>query len=115
MALSVIGWTSAYLSDYPTVSFTEERKRALVERIRQRKYNFTYDAHQTLPAAAPFYSDNVLCVLTKQQWDETMNEAYGDMSRGTRLMPMDVIDSRIIKSVLYEKKKFEPKEGVEDV
>lgn len=111
MAISVIGWTDAYLSDYPTVSYTEERKRALIDRIKQRGYNFTYDAHQTLPAAAPFYSDNTLCVLTKKQWDEAMNEAYKDMSRGPRLMPMDVITRPIKKSVLYEKEKFEPKEG----
>lgn len=111
MAISVIGWTDAYLSDYPTVSYTEERKRALVDRIKQRGYNFTYDAHQTLPAAAPFYSDNTLCVLTKKQWDEAMNEAYKDALRGPRLMPMDVITRPIKKSVLYEKEKFEPKEG----
>ena len=111
MAISVIGWTDAYLSDYPTVSYTEERKRALIDRIKQRGYNFTYDAHQTLPAAAPFYSDNTLCVLTKKQWDEAMNEAYKDMSRGPRLMPMDIITRPIKKSVLYEKEKFEPKEG----
>ena len=36
---SVIGWTSAYLSDYPITPFAEERKKALVERIRKRKYN----------------------------------------------------------------------------
>lgn len=110
MALSVIGWTDAYLSDYPTVSYTDERKRALVDRIRQRGYNFTYDAHQTLPAAAPFYSDGVICVLTKQQWDAAMNEAYKEMPRGSRLMPMDVITRPLKKSVLYEKEKYEPKE-----
>ena len=110
MALSVIGWTDAYLSNYPTVSYTEERKKALVERIKQKGYNFTYDAHQTLPAAAPFYSDKVLCVLTKQQWDAAMNEAYKDLPRGPRLMPMDVITRPLKNSVLYEKEKFEPKE-----
>ena len=78
MSLSVIGWTSAYLSEYPTVSFTEERRRALIERMKKRKYNFTYEAHQTLPYAAPFYSDNVLCVLTKSQWDAVINEVYKD-------------------------------------
>ena len=107
---SVVGWTSCWTSPYSQVSFTDERRKALVERIRQRKYNFTYEAHQTLPYAAPFYNDNVLCALTKEQWDSVMNEAYGDMARGTRLMPMDVITRPLKNSVLYEKEKFEPKE-----
>ena len=111
MSQSVIGWTSAYLSNYPTVTFTEEKRKALVERIRKRKYNFTHQAHQTLPYAAPFFSDNTLCILTKEQWYEVMAEAYGDMKLGARLTPMDVIDRPEINSVIYEKEKFEPKEG----
>ena len=38
-----------------------------------------------------------------------MSEAYGDLPRGARLMPMDIIDRQPINSVLYEKEKFEPK------
>ena len=106
---SVIGWTSAYDGIYPTVNFTDDRKKALVERIRKRGYNFNHFDHEMLPYGVPFYSDKVLCVLTKHQWDSVMDEAYGDMSRGPRLMPMDVIDRRPINSVLYEKEKFEPK------
>lgn len=109
--ISVIGWTSAYLSSYQTVPFTEERKKALVDRIRKRKYNFTHQAHQTLFYTAPFYSDNVLCVLTKQEWDSVMSEAYKDEPLGSRLMPDDVINRPAINSVLYEKQKFEPKDG----
>ena len=111
MSLSVIGWTSAYLSDYPQVSFTDERKKALVERIRKREYNFNYSDHQTISYCAPFYSDNTYCILTKPQWDAVMDEAYGDNPRGARLMPMDVIDRKPINSVIYEKEKFEPKGG----
>lgn len=108
MSLSVIGWTSAYLSEYPTTSFTEERRKALVERMRKRRYNFTYEAHQTLPYAAPFYSDNMLCVLTKPQWDSVLNEVYKDIPCNMRLMPDGVIDRSPIHSVLYEKPKYEP-------
>ena len=111
MSVSVVGWTSAYLSPYKTVSFTNERKRALVERIRKRKYNFTHQSHQTLPYSAPFYDDNVLCVLTKAEWDDVIYEAYKDIPLGQRLMPMDVIMRQPINDVLYEKEKFEPKEG----
>jgi chorismate-pyruvate lyase len=107
----VVGWTSAYLSSYPTVPFTEARKQALVDRIRKRKYNFTHQAHQTLFYAAPFYEDNVLCVLNKQQWDEVLSDAYHDEPLGRRLMPEDVIERRPINTVLYEKEKWEPKEG----
>lgn len=111
MSQSVIGWVDAYLSDYQTVSLTEERRRALVERIRKRGYNFTYDSHQTIPYCAPFYKDRVLCVLTKQQWDGVMSEAYGDMDRGPRLMPMDVITRPAKNGVLYEKEKFEQEDN----
>lgn len=109
--MTVIGWVDAYLSNYSTVTLTEERRKALVERIRKRKYNFTYESHQTLPYAAPLYNDNVLCVLTKPQWDSVMDEVYSDTPRGARLMPMDVINLRPINSVLYEKEKFIPKGG----
>lgn len=107
--LVVTGWTSAYLSSYPAAEYTEERKKALVDRIRKRKYNFTHQAHQTLFYTAPFYSDECVCVLTKKQWDEAMSEAYKDEPFGSRLMPEDVIDRKSINDVLYEKEKWEPK------
>jgi hypothetical protein len=107
MSQSVVGWVDAYLSDYSTVSLTDERRRALVERIRKRGYNFTYEAHQTLPYCAPLYKDKVICVLNKQQWDSVMDEAYGDMPRGSRLMPMDAITRSPKNGVLYEKEKFQ--------
>lgn len=103
---AVIGWTSAYLSPYQTADFTEDRKQALVDRIRKRKYNFTHQAHQTLFYTAPFYSDECVCVLNKTQWDEVMSEAYKDEPLGPRLMPEDVIDLKPVNDVLYEKKKF---------
>lgn len=107
MSQSVIGWVDAYLSDYSAVSLTDERKRALVERIRKRGYNFTYEMHQTVPYCAPLYKDKVICVLTKPQWDSVMDEAYGEYPRGARLMPMDVITRAPKNGVLYEKEKFE--------
>lgn len=110
----VVGWTSAYLSNYPTTKFTAERRKALVDRIRKRQYNFTYNDHQFLAYAAPFYSDNVLCVLTKPEWDSVMDEAYSEFPRGSRLTPEDVIDRTEINSVIYEKAKFEPKDGEDD-
>jgi hypothetical protein len=105
----VIGWTSAWLSDYPTTRFTEERRKALVDRIRKRMYNFNHTDHQTLLYTAPFYADNVLCVLTRKEWDSVMDEVYRELPRGRRLMPEDVIDRMPINTVLYEKSKFEPK------
>ena len=106
----VVGWTSAYLSSYKTVEYTEDRKKALVDRIRKRGYNFTHQAHQTLFYAAPFYSDECICVLSKSQWDEAISEAYKDMPLGARLMPEDVIDLQPVNDVLYEKSKWIPKE-----
>lgn len=107
---SVVGWTGAYTSGHRQVKYTEERKRALVDRIRKRKYNFTYMDHQFLNYAAPFYEDKVLCVLTKQEWDEAISEAYRDEPLGARLMPEDAIDRAPVDGILYEKEKFEPKD-----
>ena len=104
---AVVGWVDAYLSDYKVAPFTEDRRRALIERIRKRGYNFTYEIHQTVPYCAPFYKDKVLCILTKAQWDSVMNEAYDDMPRGPRRIPMDVITRSPKNGVLYEKEKFE--------
>ena len=105
----VVGWAGAYTSGHRQVKYTEERKRALVDRIRKRKYNFTHADHNFLNYGAPFYEDKVLCILTKQEWDEALGEAYKDESLGPRLMPEDVIDRAPIDGVLYEKEKFEPK------
>lgn len=104
----VVGWTSAYLSNYKAVQFTEDRRKALVERIKKRGYNFNFNDHQYLLYGAPFYEDNVVCVLTKQEWDSVMDEAYKEYPRGPRLTPEDVIDRYPINDVIYEKQKFEP-------
>jgi hypothetical protein len=110
----VIGWTSAYLSPYPTVPFTEDRKQALIHRIRKRRYNFTHQAHQTLLYTAPFYLDQTICVLSKQEWDEVISEAYKEIPLSARSMPEDVIKTKPINDVLYEKSKWQPKEGEND-
>ena len=40
-----------------------------------------------------------------------MDEAWADYPRGPRLMPEDVINRKPINTVLYEKEKWEPKDG----
>lgn len=102
----VVGWTGAWDGVVPTVAFTEDRKRALVERIRKRRYNFNQFDHEMLPYASPVFDDKTTCVLTKAQWDGVMSEAYKDIPRGARLMPQDIIDDNPVMGVLYEKKKF---------
>lgn len=103
---TVVGWTDCYSGKYPVVTFTEDRKRALVERIKKRKYNFNHADHCFLPYCAPVYGDKVMCELNKQQWDNVMNEVYADIPRGARLMPMDIISSKPKNGILYEKDKF---------
>ena len=103
--MTVVGWTGAWDGAVPTVSFTTERKRALVERIKKRRYNFNHFDHEML-GCAPVYNDMVMCVLTKSQFDDVMSEAYKDMPRGQRLLPQDVIDDTLVNGILYEKKKF---------
>jgi hypothetical protein len=108
----VVGWTDAFGNAVPTASFTTERKKALVERIRKRKYNFNHFDHEMM-GCAPVYDDKVMCVLTKAQFDSVMDEAYGDMRRGPRLMPQDVITRPVKNGILYEKDKF-AEEGEND-
>lgn len=103
--MTVIGWADAYGGAIPTVIFTAERKRALVERIRKRRYNFNHFDHEML-GCAPVYNDKVMCVLTKAQFDDVMSEAYKDVPRGQRLLPQDVIARPIKNGILYEKDKF---------
>ena len=109
--MTVTGWCDAYGSGYQTVSFTDERKKALIERIRKRKYNFNYTDHTMLPYCAPFYNDGTICVLTKAQFDSVMKEAWYDMPRGSRRLPMDAITLPVKDGVLYEKEKFINKEN----
>ena len=111
----VIGWTSLYPTVCKTSPFTEERKKALVERIRKRKYNFTFDNYQYLPYCCPVFEDNTICVLTKQQFDKVMDEAWGDIPVGKRLIPMDVITIPVKNGVLFEKEKFIQKENEQNV
>lgn len=103
--MTVVGWSDAYGGVVPTVTFTAERRKALVERIKKRKYNFNHFDHEML-GCAPVYDDKVMCVLTKAQFDSVMSEAYKDIPRGQRLLPQDVITIPIKKGILYEKEKF---------
>lgn len=104
--MTVTGWADAYGGAVPTVTFTAERKKALVERIRKRRYNFNHFDHEML-GCAPVYNDKVMCVLTKSQFDDVMNEAYKEIPRGQRLLPQDVITRPAKNGILFEKEKFE--------
>lgn len=108
---TVVGWTGAFDGVCQTVTFTDNRRKALVERIRKRRYNFNHADHQFLPYASPVYSDGVVCVLTKPQWDNVMQEAYKEMPLGQRLMPQDVITRPPKGGILFEKEKFENEGG----
>jgi hypothetical protein len=108
---TVIGWCDLYGGIIPTVSFTEDRKKALIERIRKRRYNFNHFDTMMLPFCSPVYSDKVTCEITKQQWDSVMAEAYKEMPLGQRLLPQDVITRSPKNGVLFEKEKFEEGEN----
>ena len=107
MSQKVIGWTSSYSDACPVTMFTEDRRKALIERIRKRRYEFNYQDHSFLPYCAPVYGDKVMCELTKAQWDSVMSEAYKDSPRGPRLLPQDVITRPPKNGILFEKEKFE--------
>ena len=105
--MTVIGWTGAWDNVVPTSTFTKEKEKALIERIRKRRYNFNQFDHEMLPYASPVFNDKTTCILTKAQWDKVMGEAYKDIPRGQRLMPQDIIDRPVKNGILYEKEKFE--------
>ena len=104
--MTVVGWTGAWDNIVPTSTFTNEKEKALIERIRKRKYSFNQFDHEMLPYASPVFNDNTTCILTKTQWDKVMSEAYKDIPLGQRLMPQDAIDDSPVNGILYEKKKF---------
>ena len=106
-----IGWTGAYTTNLPTTPFSEPRKQALVECIKRRHYNFNHFDHEYMDYCAPVYEDHKVCVLSKTQFDEVMDLAYLEMRMGQRLTPSDAIKRQAIEDVLYEKEKYEPKEG----
>ena len=106
MSQTVVGWTSCYSGVYPVVTFTEDRRKALIERIRKRRYEFNHADHCFLPYCCPVYEDKVICELNKTQWDSVMFEAYKDLPRTQRLLPQDAIDDNPVNGILYEKKKF---------
>jgi hypothetical protein len=103
--MTVVGWCDAYGGAVPTVTFTTERKKALVERIKKRRYNFNHFDHEML-SCAPVYDDKVMCVLTKSQFDDVMSEVYKDVPRGQRLLPQDIITRPLKNGILFEKDKF---------
>lgn len=105
--MTVVGWTGAWDGIVPASTFTKEKEKALIERIRKRRYNFNHADHEFLPFASPVFDDRTTCVLSKPQWDRVMTEAYKDIPRGQRLMPQDVITRPSKGGILYEKEKFE--------
>lgn len=102
----VQGWVDCYLSQYKTTPFDNERRKALIECIKKRKYNFNHTDHMLMCYCAPLYNDKRLCALTKQQFDDVMDEVYKDIPRGARLMPMDVLDRLPKDGILYEHEKY---------
>jgi hypothetical protein len=104
--MTVVGWTDAWGNAVPTTTFTTERKKALVERIRKRRYSFNHFDHEML-GCSPVYDDNAKCVLTKSQFDDVMSEAYKDVPFPQRLLPQDVITRPMKNGILFEKEKFE--------
>ena len=104
--MTVVGWTDCYSGKYPVVNFTQDRRKALVERIRKRKYEFNHTDHCFLPYCCPVYQDKVVCELNKLQWDSVMEEAYINQRRGSRLLPIDVIQQSPFDNVIFEKEKY---------
>lgn len=102
----VQGWCDAYLTNCKTTPFNNERKRALIECMKKRRYNFNHADHLLMCYCAPVYNDSRVCVLTKQEFDDVMSEVYKDIPRGARRLPMDAIEARPQDGILYEHEKY---------
>ena len=111
--MTVVGWTDTYITSHPIAEFSEPRKRALIERIRKRRYDFNFADYQFVSYCCPMYEDGKICVLNKQQFDSVMDEAWKDTLRIQRLIPSDVIEDEEFDGILFEKPKFKQqfKEG----
>ena len=103
--MTVVGWTDSWNDSYPTATFTTERHKALLERVRKRKYNFSYQMLQLNPYSTPVYNDGTKCLLSKAEWDRVLADAYGDEKMPMRCTPMDVLTINR-NGVLWEKEKF---------
>lgn len=106
MSQKIIGWASCYSGGFPVVTFTADKKQALIECIRKHKYDFNYQDYCFLPYCSPLYEDKTMCELTKAQFDSVMSEAYKEIFRKQRLLPQDVINDKPFNGVLYEDKKY---------
>lgn len=86
----IIGWVSPYDS-YKEEPFGNKQKQALTELIRRRHYNFNYSDYMYMPNCTPLYKGNYVCRMTKKEFDAVMENAYRNINRANRLLPVDVI------------------------
>jgi hypothetical protein len=107
--LHVVGWVGAYTTPYPETSFTDKYKQALFNCIKKRRYDYTYDSLCFLPYGAPLFSNGKMCVPSRQQWEEILNDVYKEVKRTCRLTPMDVITESPIDDILFENEKVKNK------
>lgn len=103
--MTVVGWTDCWNENCPTATFTTEKHKALVERVRKRQYNFTFQMLQMNPYSTPVYNDGTKCLLSKSEWDNVLADAYGDARLPLRCTPMDVLTIKK-NEILWEKEKF---------
>lgn len=103
--MTVVCWADSWNDNFPTGTFTTEKQRALVETVRKRRYNFTFQMLQMNPYSTPVYNDGTKCLLTRAEWNNVLADAYGETKMPTRLTPMDVLTIKK-NEALWEKEKF---------
>lgn len=101
----VMGWVDPYTTYFEKAEYDNERKNALVTRIKKRRYWFTHFDHEFM-GITPIYSDNKYCLLTKAQLDEVFSEAYKDIDVDCRKIPLDEEECVMYNGVLFEKQKY---------
>lgn len=103
--MNVVAWCDNYNDNYPCATFTEERRRALVDRVKQRKYNMSYQMLSMNPYSTPVYQDGCRCLLSSTQWESVLSEVYDDNKRPPRFSPMDILTFKA-NDALWEREKF---------
>lgn len=106
----LIGWTSAYVTDYKELPLTKEREQAIVEVVRRRHYDFTYNDMCYLPYCCPIFEDKTISMPNRSQWEQIMSKVYSNIARTHRLIPSDAIKRQPIEDIIYENKNDEPQE-----
>lgn len=102
----VVGWVFPYDTRFKNSELTEDKKLAIINKIRKKKYYYSWSDSQFMDGCTPMFNDYTYCNLTKPQYDEIFSEALKDYDDINRLLPIDATHTTVCDSVVWEKTKY---------